>query len=90
VKLKTGSRYRSQADSTEVIVVRSVTDDVDLRCGGHPMVDLTAAADELQPSPGFDTGSLLGKRYTKPGAGTLSVAETPLAVKESKPLPSSD
>jgi hypothetical protein len=46
-------------------------------------------------------GTLLGKRYadeaiglevlcTKAGQGSLSVGDTALAVKEAKPLPSSD
>jgi hypothetical protein len=50
---------------------------------------------------GRDGGTQLGKRYTtpevplevlvtKPGAGSLTIADTPLVVKEAKPLPASD
>jgi hypothetical protein len=48
--------------------------------------------------PAFAEGSVMGKRYvddtgllvTKPGAGSLSIGETKLALKEVKPLPASD
>jgi hypothetical protein len=60
----------------------------------HPTEEVSAAA-------GSGIGSLLGKRYvdadghlevlcTKAGSGTLSVGDAPLALKEAKPLPSSD
>ena len=54
------------------------------------------------PEPGLDTGTVLGKRYTAPedssvevlvtaaGSGTLTTGSTPLVVKATKPLPSSD
>ncbi len=53
------------------------------------------------PDAGLDEGTLMGKRYvdaddtveilcTKPGAGTLSMGDQPLVLKEAKPLPSSD
>lgn len=55
----------------------------------------------LSIESGFDAGSMLGKRYadeavglevlcTKGGEGSLSIGDTPLAVKGAKPLPSSD
>jgi hypothetical protein len=50
--------------------------------------------------PVFSDGNLMGKRYvdqhgaevlvTKAGAGTLSISQTPLTIKEVKPLPASD
>jgi hypothetical protein len=51
--------------------------------------------------PGFDEGTLLGKRYaseddgiellaTKAGKGSLSLGTTPVPRKDAKPLPSSD
>jgi hypothetical protein len=48
--------------------------------------------------PAFAEGSVMGKRYvddagllvTKPGAGSLSIGGTKLALKEVKPLPASD
>jgi hypothetical protein len=102
MELKPGSRLRSASDTTEVVVIRTPGDPVDLRCGGHPMRAIEA--DESDPAPveaGFDGGALLGKRYcdeevglevlcTKAGAASLSVGAALLAVKGAKPLPASD
>jgi hypothetical protein len=103
VKLKPGTRLRSQVDSTEVIVVKSPADDLGLACGGQPMIDVAA-----QPEPGLTAagdpaeGTKLGKRYTlngdaalellvtKPGTYGLSIDGAPLVLKEAKPLPASD
>ncbi len=98
--LKSGARFKSQVCTTEVIVVRPA--DVDLCCGGHPMIEFTAASDEsLALDPAASAGTLVGKRYTNGGgalevlvtkAGTGSLADGPaaLVVKDAKPLPSSD
>lgn len=100
--IKTGARLRSQVDATEVVVVRPLPDDVDLTCGGHPMVDIKGdVTPGLEIAAGADAGSALGKRYTlgdtglevlvtKPGKGTLAVGADPLTLKEAKPLPASD
>ncbi len=102
--LKSGQRLRSQVCTTEVIVVRVPADDLELSCGGSPMVEMgTEVAEGGTPAPGLDGGTLLGKRYTtddpdgalellvtKAGAGTLAGNGVPLVTKESKPLPSSD
>lgn len=100
--LKPGTRLRSPVCDAEVIVVKAPGGDVDVRCGGHPMVALDAGRPEgLSVQPGFDKGVLLGKRYTdedatlellctKAGPSSLSVGEVPLEVKDAKPLPSSD
>jgi hypothetical protein len=102
MEIKVGSRLRSVVCETEVIVVKSPGRDVDLRCGGHPMVAKDdAAAGSGAPSEGKAGGALIGKRYgddglgvellvTKGGSGTLAIGETPLPVKEAKRLPSSD
>jgi hypothetical protein len=102
LELRPGSRLRSVADATEVVVVRPPAEPIDLRCGGHPMVPLDSDAGAgATPSPGHAEGTLLGKRYvdaeqtlevlcTKPGDGSLSVGDEPLQVKEAKPLPASD
>jgi hypothetical protein len=102
MQMKVGSRLRSVVCETEVIVVKAPGGELDVRCGGHPMVgkdeDVAAAG---TPSEAFAGGALIGKRYadeglglellvTKGGTGTLAVGETPLPVKEAKPLPSSD
>jgi hypothetical protein len=97
-----GARLRSTVCETEVIVVRSPGGDLDLRCGGHPMVAKDVEALSAGgPKVGFDGGTAVGKRYadqegglellvTKAGAGSLSVGDDPLPVKDAKPLPASD
>jgi len=102
LELRPGSRLRSVADATEVVVVRPPAQSVDLRCGGHPMVPLDSDGPADVPlSPDHAGGTLLGKRYvdaeqtlevlcTKPGDGSLSVGDEPLLVREAKPLPASD
>lgn len=97
--IKNGTRLQSQVCDTQVIVVRAADSLDDLRCGGAAMVAIDAdRAGEL--NPGFAEGAVMGKRYvdeagaevlvTKAGAGTLSVGETALSLKEAKPLPASD
>jgi hypothetical protein len=98
--IKNGTRLQSQVCDTQVIVVRAADSLDDLRCGGEPMVamDVEKASGVLDPA--FSDGSVMGKRYvddggaevlvTKAGAGTLSVGETVLSLKEAKPLPASD
>jgi len=101
MKLTTGSRWRSSACTTEAIVVRVTADDVDLRCGGHPMVAVGTDVDPAALVPEFAGGSLLGKRYeleeiglevlvTKAGDGSLAVGDTTLEEKSAKRLPTSD
>lgn len=100
--LNPGMRLKSAVCETEVIVVRSAQSDVDLRCGGQPMIAMDAErpADEAL-SPAQAGGTLLGKRYvdddagiellcTKAGQGSLAVGDVPMPTKEAKPLPSSD
>jgi len=99
--IKTGTRLRSQVCDTQVIVVRASERLDDLRAGGIPMLPLDAEiAGGATLDPEFSAGNVMGKRYvdesgaevlvTKAGAGTLSVAEVPLTLKEAKPLPASD
>ncbi|WP_322759063.1 hypothetical protein [Frankia sp. Cr2] len=102
MRLKTGLRLRSQVCSTEVIVVRPGSSEIDLTCGGHPMIaSKETPAEGLDLKPELSGGALLGKRYTdeateiellvtKAGAGTVADGLTPLLLKEAKPLPSSD
>jgi hypothetical protein len=101
VQLKAGARLRSSTCATEVVVVRTDGGEVDLRCGGAPMLALD---DEplIQPMAAeHGAGTLLGKRYvndagslevlcTKAGAGSLSLGEMAMLLKDAKPLPSSD
>ena len=102
MKLKAGSRVKSAVCTTEVMVIAAPDADLDVRCGGSPML---AIGETVPPggSPAADAsgGTQIGKRYvglenklellcTKPGKGSLAVGATPLALKEAKPLPSSD
>jgi hypothetical protein len=100
---KPGTRLRSAADTTEVIVIRAPSEQVDLRCGGHPMVAARAngSAGLLPLERELAGGTQLGKRYinepadlevlcTKAGAGSLSIGNELLSVKGAKPLPASD
>ena len=98
--VKNGTRLQSQADDTQVIVVKTADSLDDLRCGGTPMIALDAEKAPAELDPKFAEGNVMGKRYvddagaevlvTKAGQGTLSVGETPLSLKEAKPLPASD
>jgi hypothetical protein len=102
VELKAGARVQSVVCETQAIVVKAPSADVDLRCGGQPMVPIgTETAGGSSPDAAHSGGTLLGKRYsdeaiglevlcTKAGQGSLSVGDTALAIKEAKPLPSSD
>jgi hypothetical protein len=101
-QLKAGTRMRSAVCATEVMVVAAPADQVEMTCGGAPMIgigdDPPAGA---SVSPDATAGTALGKRYvneagdlellcTKPGEGSLGVGGALLSIKEAKPLPSSD
>jgi hypothetical protein len=103
MKLKPGTRLRSQVDSTEVIVVRPGIAEVVVGCGGHPMIDVQATPEAgIAPAGQSGEGTKLGKRYTaaddtdvellvtKPGTWGLTVDGVPVVLKEAKPLPASD
>ena len=102
MKLRAGVRLRSQVGSTEAIVIRAPAGEVDITCGGHPMVTAAETPADGLMIDAADTGTaLLGKRYsdqaeaievlvTKPGPGSLAVDSVVLEVKNAKPLPSSD
>jgi len=102
MQLKAGSRLQSAVCDTQAIVVRAPQGDVDLRCGGQPMVAQgTPAPEGVALDPNHSGGSAMGKRYadedlglevliTKAGAGSLSIGDEVLQLKDAKPLPSSD
>lgn len=96
--MKPGTKLKSAACDTEVMVIRS--GEGVIACGGLPM-------DEARPDPigtpdaAFAAGSLMGKRYVdaagrfellcvKAGKGSLSVDGVALRIKDAKPLPASD
>lgn len=101
-QLKVGTRIKSAVCSTELMVIQAPDGDVDVRCGGAPMIGIgDAQPADAAIDPNLKAGSQIGKRYvdaqatlellcTKPGEGTLALGDTPLALKEAKPLPASD
>jgi hypothetical protein len=99
--LKPGLRISSTTSTVQVIVVKAPGDEVDLRCGGLPMTDVTAAAPDATVQPGFEGETPLGKRYgtdddrllllvTRGGDGVLTIGDTPLPRKDARALPASD
>jgi hypothetical protein len=103
MKPRIGTTLASTVDATTVVVVRWTADDLDITCGGAPMVDAKGpdAGTKGEPDASQQDGTQLGKRYadedlgvellvTKAGQGTLAVAGTPLPIKNAKPLPASD
>jgi hypothetical protein len=100
MELTPGMKLRSGACEAQFIVVRAASGDVDLRCGGAPLLTGDAVGDATL-DPELSGGSLLGKRYadedlglellcTKAGDGSLTLGGSPLGLKSAKPLPSSD
>jgi hypothetical protein len=99
--IKNGTRLKSQVCDTQVIVIRPAESLDDLRAGGAPMLPIGAEKSaDVTTDPVVCDGNLMGKRYvdeggaevlvTKAGAGTLTIGQTPLTIKEVKPLPASD
>ena len=102
MELRPGLKLASAVCDAQVVVVRAPAGDVEVGCGGAPMVpdgeDAPAGA-ALDASQG--EGPQLGKRYadeelglellcTRAGAGALTANGAVLALKGAKPLPSSD
>jgi hypothetical protein len=98
---RAGTRLRSVACTTEVVVVRASGAAVDLRCGGAPMVDLHDATAPAHTVLADVPVTLIGKRYwcesaglellcTKAGSGQLTVGDEPMVIRSTAALPSSD
>jgi hypothetical protein len=98
--LKPGTRLKSAVCSTEVMIVAAPKEEVDVTCGGAPLIAMAEAGGGTL-SDDAKGGSQIGKRYvnaagdlellcTKPGAGSLAVGGVALTIKGAKPLPSSD
>ncbi len=102
MKLKAGTRVKSAVCTTEDMVIQAPDADVDVRCGGAPMLALSEqAAPGGSVAASASGGTQIGKRYvnaeadlellcTKPGKGSLGVGDALLVLKEAKPLPASD
>jgi hypothetical protein len=99
MQLRPGLKLNSAVSTAQVIVVRTPGGEVDVRCGGRPMLADGESRGEVAAAG--DEALLVGKRYsdgsgalellcTKAGAGGLSVGDQPLTIKAAKPLPASD
>jgi hypothetical protein len=102
VELKTGVKLRSQVGPTEAVVVKAPAGDVEITCGGHPMIPAgQTPQDGLTADDSAATVTQIGKRYTDPdgtiellvtkaGPGGLGAGSVALDLKQAKPLPASD
>jgi hypothetical protein len=101
VQLKAGQRWRSAGSPAEVIVIRAGVGEVNLTCGGEPMVPAGGEAAADAGAGAAEPQTQIGKRYTtaagdlellcvKSGAGELAADDVPLVLKQPKPLPTSD
>jgi hypothetical protein len=97
--MKAGTKLKSAVCDTEVMVIKG-SGEVRIECGGVAMVEERPAARQAL-NPAFAEGTKIGKRYVdaanavellcvKAGQGSLAIAGTKLALKDAKPLPSSD
>ncbi len=102
MKLRAGLKLHSAVCDAQVVVVKAPDGDVELGCGGAPLLE---DGQQAEGTPSLDAslgeGPQLGKRYadddlglellcTRAGAGALTVDGRPLPMKGAKPLPSSD
>jgi hypothetical protein len=102
VILRSGLRLKSSVCSTEIVVVRPGNGEIDLRCGGQPVLPFDGEpSSEATIDPTFSAGTLMGKRYadeatglevlvTKSGKGSLSIGNVVLPLQQAKALPASD
>lgn len=100
--LKPGAKLKSAVCEAQFVVVRAPEGDVDVACGGMPLVAADAdTTDAVAVDPAFAEGSLIGKRYaneevglellcTRAGEGSLSCNGEAVGIKGAKPLPASD
>jgi hypothetical protein len=100
--LKAGQKLNSAVSDAQVIVVKAPASEVELGCGGAPLV---AEGSDAPAGAVLDAelaeGPQIGKRYadeelglellcTRAGAGSLTCNGEVLAIKGAKPLPASD
>lgn len=103
MKVAIGQKLVSSVDATAAVVVRCTGGDVNITCGGAPMVDAQGSpgSQRLTADPALMGGTQVGKRYVDDGAGlellcvsggegSLAIGATPMTLKASRQLPSSD
>jgi hypothetical protein len=102
MKLRPGQKLHSAVCDAQVVVVRAPSTEVDVGCGGAPLLDEGQEPEHVaELDAALGDAPLLGKRYadeevglellcTRPGKGALTLDGRPLPLKGAKPLPSSD
>lgn len=81
------------------MVISAPDEELDLMCGGNAMNEDGSGGGSVDPN--HAEGTAIGKRYVnedgslevlcvKAGEGSLSLGDTPLAVKDAKKLPKTD
>ncbi len=100
--VKAGSRLYGATSTTELIVVKTPSAELDLTIGGQPaLLDASGRTGATDIAEGHGGGAAMGKRYvdssggvellcTKAGEGLPAVAGEVLQLKDAKPLPASD
>lgn len=98
--LSAGKRLKSAVCATEIMVIAAPDGDVQLLCGGAPMVE-DGEANGGDVDPAHAAGTVIGKRYVnadgslevlcvKAGDGSLALDDAALTVKDAKKLPKTD
>jgi hypothetical protein len=101
MELRPGMKLFSTVCGAQVVVVKAPSGEVDVACGGAPMVTEDPGGASGAPDASLGEGAALGKRYgddelgiellcSRPGEGALTVNGELLLLKGAKPLPSSD
>jgi len=101
MNIRPGTKLRSAVSTVELIVVKAPSTEVELGCGGSPVLAGGEPEEGAAPDPALSDAINVGKRYaneeigievlvTKAGVGTLTVNGEVLLPKEAKPLPASD
>ena len=98
--LSAGKRLKSAVCATEIMVITAPDGEVELSCGGSPMVE-GDSVNGGSVDPDHADGTAIGKRYVnadgslevlcvKAGDGSLSSGDAALSVKDAKKLPKTD
>ena len=100
--LRPGQKLHSAVCDAQVVVVRAPATEVEIGCGGAPMLaESEDAAENAALDESIGDAALMGKRYadeelglevlcTRSGSGALTVDGNVLSLKGAKPLPASD
>lgn len=100
-ELKTGARLKSVVCDGEIMVVAAPDGDIQLTCGGAPMVAAGSDAERIAIDPEHAVPIAIGKRYVteagdlevlcvKAGEGQIAANGDLLLQKDTKKLPKTD